>query len=147
MLVASIALALVYGFVLFELTGLTAGGLIAPGYFALTFDQPWRIGACLCVALSTLVLVRTLAFFALLYGRRRFLVCVLLGFALQWTFLILFMGAQLGQGRLEVVGYIIPGLIASEMDRQGPAPTLLALLVLSGLVFLTLKVPVGMLGS
>lgn len=140
MLVESIAIALVYGFLLFEFTGLTAGGLIAPGYFALTFDQPWLIGLCLGAALVTMLLVRVLAFFAILYGRRRFLVCVLLAFALQWTFLSLLMATEMGQGRLEVVGYIIPGLVASEMDRQGPALTLLALLVLSGLVFLTLKV-------
>lgn len=141
MLVESIAIALVFGFILFELTGLTAGGLIAPGYFALTFDQPWLIGLCLCTALATMLLVRVLAFFAVLYGRRRFMVCVLLAFALQWTFLSLVMDTEMGQGSLEVVGYIIPGLIASEMDRQGPALTLLALLVLSGLVFLMLKVP------
>lgn len=140
MLVESIALALICGFFLFEATGLTAGGLIAPGYFALTFDQPWLIGLSLCTALITMLLVRALAFFAVLYGRRRFMVCVLLAFALQWTFSSLIMETEMGQGRLEVVGYIIPGLIASEMDRQGPALTLLALLVLSGLVFLILKV-------
>lgn len=141
MLVESIAIALVFGFVLFELTGLTAGGLIAPGYFALTFDQPWLIALCLCTALATMLLVRALAFFSVLYGRRRFMVCVLAAFALQWTFLSLAMDTEMGQGSLEVVGYIIPGLVANEMDRQGPALTLLALLILSGLVFLTLKAP------
>lgn len=139
MLVEAIALALVYGFFLFECTGLTAGGLIAPGYFAMTFDQPWLIGQSLGTALVTMLLVRVLAFFTILYGRRRFLVSVLLAFALQWSSMSLFMGMEMGKGRLEVVGYIIPGLVASEMDRQGPALTLLALLALSGFVFLTLK--------
>ncbi|WP_316862201.1 poly-gamma-glutamate biosynthesis protein PgsC [uncultured Cohaesibacter sp.] len=139
MLVQSIAIALVYGFFLFEMTGLTAGGLIAPGYFGLSFDQPWLIGLCLLTAFSTMLLTRCLSYVTILYGRRRFLVSVLMGFALQWVLLSLFMGTELGQGRIEVVGYIIPGLVASEMDRQGPLPTLLALLVLSTLVFLSMK--------
>lgn len=137
MLVEAIALALLFGFVLFELTGLTAGGLIAPGYFALTFDQPWVIATCLATSLATTAAVRGLAFFSILYGRRRFVVSVLAAFALQWTLTALLLGGDLGRGRLDVVGYVVPGLVASEMDRQGVGLTLLALLVLSGLVFLT----------
>ncbi|NLH80528.1 MAG: poly-gamma-glutamate biosynthesis protein PgsC [Phyllobacteriaceae bacterium] len=139
MLIEAIALSLVLGFVLFEITGLTAGGLIAPGYFALTFDQPAVIATCLVTAIATAVIVRGLGFFTILYGRRRFIVAVLLAFALQWTFTSLLMSTEIGHGRLEVVGFVIPGLVASEIDRQGAAPTLLALLATSGLVFLVQK--------
>lgn len=143
MLVEAIAIALVLGFVLFEATGLTAGGLIAPGYFGLAFDQPWLIGISLASAIATMLVVRGLAFVTILYGRRRFLVSVLVAFALQWSFMALFMATQMGQGRLEVVGYIIPGLVANEMDRQGIPQTLLALGTLSTAVFLVLKLPIG----
>lgn len=139
MLVEAIALSLVLGFVLFELTGLTAGGLIAPGYFALTFDQPLVIATCLVTAVVTAAIVRGLAFFTILYGRRRFIVAVLLAFALQWTFTSLLLSTEISRGRFEIVGFIIPGLVASEMDRQGMAATLLALLATSGLVFLAQK--------
>lgn len=145
MLVNAIAIGLVYGFVFFETWGLVAGGLIAPGYLALSFDQPWLIALCLGVALLTLWLVRGLAFFTLLYGRRRFIVCVLLAFALQWSLGAALMDTPFGQGRLEVVGYVIPGLLAHEMERQGTGPTLLSLLLLSCLVWLTLHVP-GLIG-
>ena len=82
-----------------------------------------------------MLVVRSLAFVSILYGRRRFLVSVLVAFALQWSFMALFMATQMGQGRLEVVGYIIPGLVANEMDRQGIPQTLLALGTLSTAVF------------
>ena len=144
MLVEAIAIALVLGFVLFETTGLTAGGLIAPGYFGLSFDQPWLIAISLGTAFVTMLAVRGLAFVTVLYGRRRFLVSVLIAFALQWSFMALFMATEMGQGRLEVVGYIIPGLVASEMDRQGVFVTLLALGALSTSVFLILKLMAGL---
>ena len=144
MLVESLAISLVMGFILFETTGLTAGGLIAPGYFGLTFDQPWLISISLGTSVVTMFTVRGLAFVTVLYGRRRFLVSVLLAFAVQWTFMALFMATEMAQGRLDVVGYIIPGLVASEMDRQGLFITLLALGALSTGVFLIMKLLAGM---
>lgn len=138
MLVQAIAIGLVYGFFLFEWLGIVAGGLIAPGYLALSFDKPFIIAICIGVAIATMLLVRLLSSAAILYGRRRFIVCVLIAFALQWTAVSALMGSELGAGRVEVVGYIIPGLLANEMERQGAGRTLLALLLLSAAVRLTL---------
>lgn len=139
MLIEAIAIGLVYGFFFFEWTGLVAGGLIAPGYFALAFDRPWAIALCLLTALITMAGVRALSFVTILYGRRRFILSILVAFALQWSVGAMVMGTELAQGRVEVVGYIIPGLVAHEMDRQGIGLTLLALLVLSCLVFLSMR--------
>ncbi|MDD9302710.1 MAG: poly-gamma-glutamate biosynthesis protein PgsC [Desulfobacter sp.] len=139
MLIEAIAIGLVYGFFFLEWTGLVAGGLIAPGYFALAFDQPWAIALCLLTALASMIAVRLLSFVTILYGRRRFILSVLVAFALQWSLGAMVMGTELAQGRVEVVGYIIPGLVAHEMDRQGVGLTLLSLLVLSCLVFLSLR--------
>jgi gamma-polyglutamate biosynthesis protein CapC len=138
MLVDAIAIGLVLSFFLFELTGLVAGGLVAPGYFAVYWDQPYTIAFNLALALVTMVLLRFAACITILYGRRRFILCVLLGFALQWTAGAAAMGLELAQGRIDVVGYIIPGLVAHEMDRQGVGLTLIALLVMSTLVRLLL---------
>jgi poly-gamma-glutamate biosynthesis protein PgsC/CapC len=138
MLIEAIAIGLVYGFFFFELTGLVAGGLVAPGYLAISFNQPWTIALCLVSALATMALTRLLAKVTVLYGRRRFIVSTLMAFALQWSLGALVMGFDPTLGRLEVVGFIIPGLIANEMDRQGPGQTLLALFILSSLVYLTL---------
>jgi poly-gamma-glutamate biosynthesis protein PgsC/CapC len=139
MLVEAIAVGLVYSFFFFEMTGLVAGGLVVPGYFAMSFDQPLVIALCLGTALLTMLLVRVLSFATILFGRRRFIVCILLAFALQWTAGALLIGSEAARGRLDVVGFIIPGLVANEMDRQGTGKTLLALLLLSGLVHLSLR--------
>ena len=138
MLVNAIAIGLVLSFFLFELTGLVGGGLVAPGYFALYWDQPFMIGYNLGLALVTMIILRVVACFTLLYGRRRFILSGLLGFFLQWTAGGLFMGLELAQGRIDALGYIIPGLVAHEMDRQGTGLTLIALLLLSAMVRLLL---------
>lgn len=139
MLVEAIAIGLVLSFVLFEWTGLAAGGMVAPGYFALALDRPGMIALCLGVALATMLLVRAASAFTLIYGRRRFILCVLTGFALQWTLGAAVVGSSFAAGRVDAVGFIIPGLVAYEMDRQGLGVTLLALLVLSAAVRLALE--------
>lgn len=138
-LASSIAVGLVLGFILFELTGLVAGGLVTPGYFALYFDQPWLMVQGLATAVITMFLVRLLARFTVLYGRRRFIVAVLTGFALQWTAGSLFWGAALAGTRIDALGYIIPGILANEMDRQGLGRTLAALLLVTCAVRLILR--------
>jgi poly-gamma-glutamate biosynthesis protein PgsC/CapC len=140
MLIEAIAIGLVYGFFLFELTGLVAGGLVAPGYLAVALDRPFTVALCLFSAMATLLAVKALSTVTILYGRRRFTVAILAGFAIQWSLGSLVMDLGPTVGRLDVVGFIIPGLIAHEMDRQGPGRTLLALLALSGLTRLTLWV-------
>ena len=119
MLIESIALGLVYGFFLFEWSGIVAGGLIAPGYMALYLNDPISIAACLTTALVTMGLVQVLSGYTLLYGRRRFIVCVLIAFFLQWTVVGSLMGMDFAHGKLDLIGFIIPGLLANEMHRQG----------------------------
>ncbi len=139
MLIVSMAIGLILGFVLFECAGIIAGGLVSPGYFALYWDRPASIALALGVALLTLAFLRLLGAFTLLYGRRRFVVALLAGFFIQWILGGLLMGAGLAMSRAEVVGYLIPGLVGHEMDRQGVAPTLAALLLLSALTRVILQ--------
>lgn len=145
MLIESIAIGLLFGFTLFEVTGLVAGGLVSPGYFAVYWERPWIIAAALGLAALTMLLVRAISLVTLLYGRRRFLVTVLTGFFLQWTLGAAVIGTEIAQGRIDSIGYIIPGLVAHEMDRQGFGITVLMLLLLTAATRLALHL-LGMLG-
>ncbi len=112
MLIETIAIGILYGFFLFEWLGLVVGGLVAPGYMALYFDQPIVIALCIGIGLLTMFLVRCLSRVSIIYGRRRFIISIIMAFALQWTVGAYLMGASFTQGNIEVVGYIIPGLLA-----------------------------------
>jgi poly-gamma-glutamate biosynthesis protein PgsC/CapC len=137
-LIEAIAIGLLAGFFLYEWIGFSPGGFVVPGYVALYLDRPWVIVATLVTSLLAWGVVRGLSRWLVLFGRRRFMLMVLAGFACQWL-------VEWGLGHLpasipraDVIGFIIPGLIANEMDRQGVIPTLSALAVLSVFVRLVL---------
>lgn len=139
MLIIAIAISLVLGFLLFEFAGIVAGGLVSPGYFALHWDRPAGIALALGIAVLTLLLLRCVGACTVLYGRRRFLFALLIAFFLQWSLGALVMGLSMAEGRTDIVGYLIPGLVAHEMDRQGLGITLAALLLLTAATRLCLS--------
>jgi poly-gamma-glutamate biosynthesis protein PgsC/CapC len=138
MILGAFALGILLGFIFFELTGLTAGGIIVPGYIALYLNEPFRILATIFIALVTFSVISLLANVMILYGRRRFLLAILVGFLLRgFTDWLQVQIPETGWD-LHVIGYIIPGLIANEFFRQGVLKTILALTIVSITVFLIL---------
>jgi len=75
--------------------------------------------------------------YTILYGRRRFILMVLTGFAWQWLFKMLIIQRFIFTTESDILGFIIPGLIANEMERQRILPTLLTLLIISVMVRMT----------
>ena len=118
---------LVLGFVFYELTGISAGGVIAPAYCALFIHEPNKIVVTIVIALVVWAVVTLAARRLILYGRRRLLVCLLLGFCLKVLIETQLQGMPVFSFDLQSVGYIIPGLIASEMGRQKVVPTIAGL--------------------
>jgi poly-gamma-glutamate biosynthesis protein PgsC/CapC len=76
--------------------------------------------------------------YIILYGRRRFLAMILVGFILKWLIEGLIIKIPISGIELQSIGYIIPGLIANEMRRQGILPTLYSLAIVSVIVRLML---------
>ena len=116
-----------------ELTGLSAG-LIVPGYLALCLHSPGRIVYTLALAAAAALLCRLLSEAVILYGRRRFVMLLLLTFLLD----LLLGVCGLVDGGLRVIGVLIPGILAREFDRQGFGSTLLSLAVTTGILTLVL---------
>jgi poly-gamma-glutamate biosynthesis protein PgsC/CapC len=162
LLALSIGIGLVVSLLFSELFGLAAGGLVVPGYIALYLTRPIDIAVTLAAALLTFFLIRIASSFVIIYGRRRTAVMILVGYAAG-----LFLDAALaafyevgaeslapsvatstdalavataGRDMLEagVIGYIVPGLIAIWLDRQGILPTFAALVTSAVVVRLLL---------
>ena len=142
--IIAIAIGLVVSLLFSEMFGLSAGGMIVPGYFALCMHRPGCIALTLLAALAVLVVVRFISQAVLVYGRRRIALMLILGFllgaGLRATASIYAppIGAEPSQPLFSVIGYIIPGLIALWMDRQGFVETLTPVLTLSAVVRLSL---------
>src|SRR3990172_2147767 len=140
----SIGLGLCVSLFFSEFFGIAAGGMVVPGYIALYLNRPLVIITTVLVSLLTYFIVNSLGGFMIIYGKRRTVLMILLGFLLGWLVRLLEpmpLGPQAVE--LSIVGYIIPGLIAIWMDRQGIIETITALVTSSTIVRLVLIILYG----
>lgn len=127
-----------------EVLGLSAGGMVVPGYLALYLDRPQCIVATLVAALLTCVVVRVVSSVAIVYGRRRTVITLVMGFLFGALLRAVAdcAGCEtlsiVGLEQLDVVGYVIPGLLAIWIERQGLLETVGVSLTSSALVRLVL---------
>ena len=145
----AIGLGMVISLFLTETIGVMAGGIIVPGYFALYLHNPLMVITTFSISLFTYATVMLISKFMLIYGRRRLILCLLLGFLFGYL-LRIFLDANSFQISvnnklidLEYIGYIIPGLIASWMDRQGIVRTISVILITSSIVAMILIIISG----
>ena len=117
-----VILGVIVSLIFSELTGLSAG-LVVPGYLALSLHTPLRLVSTLAVATASYLICRLLSEYVILYGRRRFGVQLLLAFF--FSMLLRRFGTAFHLP--SVVGTLIPGIIAREIDRQGIRDALLAI--------------------
>jgi poly-gamma-glutamate biosynthesis protein PgsC/CapC len=114
-----------------EAFSIAPGGYIVPGYIALNLDRPGRVIATVLVAMATLLVMTVVGRFVLLYGMRRFVLFLLVGFLLGIAYSS-FVTHRYGDP-MEAIGFVVPGLIAQWMDRQG-VPSTLGSMALVGVV-------------
>lgn len=146
MLTLSIGVGLVVGLIFVSFFGLSAGGMVVPGYIALEMNHPGNVIVTFISAIIIYIVIRVLSNFLIIYGRRRIALTVLLAFILgiiiNDILVIPQIASDLGDA-YQVIGYIIPGLIALSIDRQGLVETLGSLLIASVLGRLLLIVLMG----
>jgi poly-gamma-glutamate biosynthesis protein PgsC/CapC len=144
LLPVAIGVGLVVSLLLSETLGVASAGMVVPGYVALYLSSP-RSLACTALACGlSYAALRLSGRFVILYGRRRTALAILFGY-LAGALVSHVMVAPWGYGdpTAGVIGYIIPGLVAIWMDRQGVLSTFGALTLCSVLVRLVLLVFVG----
>lgn len=144
-LTLSIGIGLGVSLLFAELFGLAAGGMIVPGYFALYLTKPLVVLLTAGSGILTYLLVRVISGFVIVYGKRRTVLMILTGYLLGLIIPAAF-PALIPTGQVvevRIIGYIIPGLIAIWLDRQGIVETLSTLLIASAVVRLTLILILG----
>lgn len=127
-----------------ERTGLYPGGIIVPAYLAFYLGQPARIGATLAATFLALISYKILARYFLLFGRRRFVLMLLLGGLWVQAGLLLFPGIVAAPLEARVIGWVIPGLLANNLERQKLLPTLASCVTVSVFTWFAARV-VGLL--
>ncbi len=128
--IAVVALGIALGMIYFHRTGFSPGGIISPGILALHMYSfhvfAWTAAFSIIIFILLEIAVRTFG----VYGRQR-------------TALSLLIAALIGlmpTGFLPLepvwLGWVIPGLVASDIQRQGFVPTISGLVAISGITFM-----------
>ena len=129
-----IGIGMVLSLFLTETLGVTAGGIIVPGYIALNLESPERLVITFGISIITFLLIKLLSQYIMVYGKRRLVLALLIGFLLGYLSRSEnIITAGLGTTDFMVIGNIIPGLIANWMDRQGVLRTISTVLITAGI--------------
>jgi poly-gamma-glutamate biosynthesis protein PgsC/CapC len=138
---AAVGMGVIVSLMFSELLGASAGGIVVPGYIALYLDKPLQIIGTLIISLITWGIIRIISSFTLMFGKRRMVLSILIGFILGWASRIfVFQDITVHQLQMQSIGYIIPGLIANWFERQGFWKTVSSMGIAAILVRLALMV-------
>lgn len=136
---AAILIGIVVALLYAEIIGILPGGIIVPALMALYLDQPLRVVATILAAFLSFGCYKFLGRYFLLFGRRRFVLLLLLGALFGQLWLLLWPRLFAAPLDLRVIGWIIPGLLANNLVRQKILPTLASLATVTILTYFIAK--------
>jgi len=131
-----LVLGVIISIMFYEITDISPGGIIVPGLMVLYIGNPLRMLYTLGIALASYYLVKLLSRTLLIFGKRRFVMYILVSLILHFVFnLILGLFTQSFDSlTVSVVGYTVAGIIANNCNKQGVVKTTLGLGVVVGIV-------------
>ena len=142
MIEISIGLGIILSLVLSEALGVTAGGIIVPGYISLFLDHPVQVVSTFLVAILVWLIIKGLSRVMFLYGKRRIVLALILGFFFGYLSRTIYVDTESIKS-VAVIGNIIPGLIANWMDRQGVVRTVSVVILTAVIVKLLVIILFG----
>jgi len=137
----AIGLGLILNLIAFEMLGVSLGGFVVPGFLALEMQHPLSLGFTLAASVLTYLVIRMLSNFTIIFGLRHLVIAMLVGFLFNEVILLL--PPMFHVYNIEGIGYILPGIIAHWMDRQGVLKTASAMVIAGSLIHLFLIVITG----
>ena len=120
-----LALGMLLGMFYYHKTGWACGGIITPGVIAMYIGDPAKVGVSIAAGLLTWVILDVLVRYFSLYGRQRLAAAMLIALALRYPLV-----SVLGETSLWL-GWVVPGLVGADIQRQGLQTTLTAVVSVS----------------
>ena len=129
------ALSLLVSLIFTEVTNLLPGGIIVPFYFVLYLDDPVKVGATVLSAVIAVGVIKLLSRVTILYGRRKFALYIIIGILEKILFTYCYFGTSYMFYNLSMtIGYLVPGILGRQMERQGVLKTLGALAAVTPMI-------------
>lgn len=130
-----IILGIILSIIFYEITEISPGGLIVPAYIAFYLYNPQRVVITILAGILTFLIVKFISNHAIVYGRRKFALYIMISFiirvVLKYFNIYIINEYELFILGGSIIGVIIPGIIAQEIDRHGMIRTISSLLILS----------------
>lgn len=120
-----LATGILLGMFYYHRTGWACGGIITPGVVAMYIGDPWKIAVSLLAGLCTWALLELLVRWTNIYGRQRLAAALLIALAIRYPLVTIWGETSLW------LGWVVPGLIGADMQRQGPFMTLAGVVTVS----------------
>jgi poly-gamma-glutamate biosynthesis protein PgsC/CapC len=140
MIYETLLIGLLCALLFIEIFGLYPGGIIVPAYVALYIDNPARILVTVVIAFMCLFLYRFLSRFFIVFGKRRFVMFIFLGALLAQLWALFFPQLFSDPMGLKAIGWIIPGLLANNLERQKIVPTLASLVTVAVATYFIVRI-------
>jgi len=120
-----------------SLTGYYPGGIIVPSYLILFIDQPVRLAGTIVAAILTFYSYKLASRYLILFGKRKFVFMILCGSVFSYIMSYIIPDIFPFAIEMKVIGWVIPGLIANNFDKQGLIQTTSSMIiVLTALFFI-----------
>ena len=120
-----LAIGILLGMFYYHKTGWACGGIITPGVIAIYISSPEKVLVSVAAGLGTWLVLELLVRISGLYGRQRLAAAMLIALALRYPLVSVWGETSLW------LGWVVPGLIGADMQRQGVAATLSAVVSVS----------------
>ena len=144
MIIVAVGLGMLLNLLFTETIGLAAGGIVVPGYIALSIHRPAQVISTIAAGIFTFMIVNVLSRHILLYGRRSLIISILIGYLVGYATKI-FPPITFASANIDIstIGFVVPGLIAYWIYRQGVVETIAAMTITSILVRLIIIIITG----
>jgi len=115
------------------------GGIIVPVYFSFYLSQPKRLFSTLLIAILASLIFKVISKKMILFGRRRFVFLIILSTFLSFLINFLLNDYHYGFTGYQSIGFLIPGLLANNIVKQGLLITIISLVTVSIIIFFIFK--------
>jgi len=133
-----VIIGILFSLIYYEVTDISPGGIIVPAYLVLYTGDPKKIVITVVIAGVAYGVISLISRYVIIFGRRKFTLMIILSFLIQIAAreLFIFIEWQIG---FSSIGVIIPGIIASDFEKQGIGKTVFSLGVVVLLMYFTLE--------
>ena len=120
-----LAAGMLFGMLYYHKTGWACGGIITPGVIAMYIGDPHKVLVSIAAGLLTWAILVGIVRLSGVYGRQRLAVAMLIALALRYPLVSVWGETSLW------LGWVVPGLMGADMQRQGVFSTLTAVVTVS----------------